>query len=333
MKTSKPPADAPGCGFPSKQGLEAPVAVRWTRRAYEFAKGVVQGFLDHDAMSLAAAVAFYTALSFAPLVLLLVTFGGLMGDSTRVDLVQFFNQQIGPRAAEVTQAIVENEKSKSYATLSWRSLIGIALLFVSVSGVFGQVQLSLNRIWEVPEKEKPKKKSGIFQWIRKRLLSMGMVLAMLFILLVTLILSAIIERIVPHGDKILGRITVTGASFAVAAILFALIFRILPDRAISWRQVWFGALITALLFSVGKLLIGLYLERGGVGEDYGGAAGAMIALLVWVYYSCLILFFGAEITRQSAGPVPPPVSMKVATKEQEPPDALFRQPPAATTGH
>jgi membrane protein len=284
------------------------VAQRWTIRAYRFAKGVVRGFLDHDDLSLAAAVAFYTALSFAPLVLLLVTFGGLMGDSTRVDLVRFFDQQIGPKAAEVTQAIVENEKSKTYGTLSWRSLLGLILLLVSVSGVFGQVQLSLNRIWDVPAPPK----SGIAQWLRKRLLSLGMVLAMLFILLVSLVLSAIVETLLPRSEETFGRVAVLMASFVIATLLFATIFRLLPDRAISWRQVWFGALITGLLFTVGKLLIGLYLERSGIADDYGGAAGAMIALLVWVYYSCVILFIGAEITRQSAGPAPPPVSLKVA---------------------
>jgi membrane protein len=270
---------------------------RWTRIArlppVHFVGRVVAGFLKHDDMSLAAAVAFYTALSFAPLVMLVLTFGGVLGESAQGDLIRFFDQQLGPRASEVTQAVVESAQREDQDTSWWRSAISIVLLVVTASGVFGQLQSSLNLIWEA----KAPPRSGMWAWLRKRLLSMGMVLAALFILLVSLVLSAVVERIAPLGEGLAARIAVGVASFIVAMLLFAAIFRVLPDTQIAWSRVWLGAATTAALFTVGKLGVGLYLDRSGVTDSYGGAAGALIALLLWVYYSSIILFVGAEITR------------------------------------
>lgn len=256
-------------------------------------KRVFTDFIRHDAMSLAAAVAFYTALSFAPLVLLLVTTGGLLGDSTQVELIRFFDQQLGPRAAEVTQSVVENADAAGRDVGGWRWIFGTFMLVLSASAVFGQLQSSLNTIWETEAKAS----SGVWNWLRKRLVSMGMVFTILFILLVALVVSSTIEHIVPAGDELVGRVVALVASFIVATLLFAAIFKVLPDRRVPWRDVWLGAVITSVLFSLGKLVVSYYLEHGGVGESYGQAAGALIALLVWVYYSCIILFLGAEITR------------------------------------
>ncbi|MBC7772065.1 MAG: YihY/virulence factor BrkB family protein [Pyrinomonadaceae bacterium] len=263
-------------------------------RWYAFAKGVVKDFIAHDVMSLAAAVAFYTALSFAPLVLLLIATGSFLGDSTQNDLIHFFDQQLGPRAAEVTEAVVENANSESEETSVGRWILSTILLIVSASGVFGQLQSSLNTIWETEGKSS----EGIWSWLRKRLISMGMVFTILFILLVALVISSVIEQIVPSGEELASRIGVFVGSFVVTTLLFAAVFKVLPDRKVPWRSVWLGAVITSALFSLGKLLVSLYMEHGGVGESYGKAAGALIALLVWVYYSCIILFLGAEITQR-----------------------------------
>jgi len=263
-----------------------------------FIRKVIENFIDHDAMSLAAAVAFYTALSFAPLVMLLITAGGFLGDATQNDLIRFFDQQLGPRAAEVTEAVVENAKTKEQQTGSLRWLASTLLLVVSASAVFGQLQSSLNTIWDT--ESEAKSPGGLWSWIRRRLISMGMVFTVLFILLVALVLSSVIEQIVPSGTEFAGRVVVFLGSFLVATVLFAAVFKVLPDCPVAWRDVWLGALVTSALFSVGKLLVSLYLEHGGVGESYGKAAGALIALLVWVYYSCIILLLGAELTQAYA---------------------------------
>jgi membrane protein len=267
------------------------------KRIWEIAKGSVKAFLRDDAMSLAAAVAFYTALSFAPLVLLLVAVGGLLGESAQNDLISFLNQQIGPRAGEVTEAVVENAESEDPDRGFLRSAFSTVMLFVSASAVFGQLQASLNHIWRA---EARVGKPGWWEWVRRRLLSLGMVLAILFVLLVALVLSALMGSIVPGDAAIPARLGVEFTSFAVATLLFAAIFKILPDTPIAWREVWLGAAITAALFTVGKFAVGIYMERSGVGVNYGGTAGSMIALLLWVYYSCIILFFGAEVTESVA---------------------------------
>ncbi|MGE3107123.1 MAG: YihY/virulence factor BrkB family protein [Phycisphaerales bacterium] len=261
-----------------------------------FGRGVIAGFVKHDVMSLSAAVAFYTGLSFAPLVLLLVTIGGFLGDATQNELIRFFDQQLGPSAGDVTQAVIDNAQQSQAKAEGWRWLLGTSLLVLSASAIFGQLQSSLNIIWETQGKAS----SGVLNWLRRRLISMGMVFAMLFILLVSLVVSSVIEHVVPTGQALVGRLVAFIGSFLVAALLFAAIFKVLPDRPIAWRDVWWGAGVTAGLFSVGKLAVSLYLEHGGVGESYGKAAGALIALLVWAYYSCTILFLGAEITRHYA---------------------------------
>ncbi len=264
------------------------------RRGVRFVERVGREFMKHDCMSMAAAVAFYTALSFAPLVLLLVTVGSFMGEERQGALIRSFSDQFGPRAGEVTEAVVEsaNDEPRKIGTL--RGMLGVGLLLVSASVVFAQLQSSLNRIWEV----KPKAGAGVLQFVRRRLLSLGMVVVGMFILLVSLVLSSVVQNVVATGEGWAARVGMFVASFVVATLLFAAIFKVLPDTSIAWRQVWTGAVLTSVLFSVGKFVLGLYLDKAGVAEGYGEAAGGLIALLVWVYYSCIILFVGAEVTRQ-----------------------------------
>jgi membrane protein len=257
-------------------------------------RGAAGEFFEDRAMAHAAAVAFYTALSFAPLVLLFVTIGGFLGESTTNELISFFERQLGPEAAEVTDTVLAQASKPTEETNWWRMAWSIGMLLFTASAVFAQLQSSLNHVWDV--RAVPGR--GIWRFIRKRLLSMGIIFAVLFILLVALVVSAVIEKVVPSGDAVAGRVLSFVMSLAVFTLLFAAIYKILPDVRIRWSEVWFGASVTALLFTLGKLGISLYLQHSTVVDQYGSAAGSMIALLVWVYYSCILLFVGAELTEQ-----------------------------------
>lgn len=264
---------------------------------WRFLVAVVKGFSDHDVMGLAAAVAFYTLLSFAPLVLLIVMVGGLLGDVAQNDLVKFFYAQFGPRASEVGEAIVSHARNAGRHTESWRWALSTGMLVLSASLVFGQLQNALNRIWGA---DQVKIRGGFFGWIWKRVLSLGMVVAMMFIMLVAMVVSTIVEMVVPRvgGNSTFSQVGVVLVSLIVTTLFSAIIFKVLPDAKIAWREVWLGAFTTAVLFAVGKLGVAYYLKFGGVANSYGQAAGALIAMLVWVYYSCVILFIGAEMTAQ-----------------------------------
>lgn len=276
------------------------------KRVYGFVRQVASDFMSDDALSLAAAVAFYTALSFAPLVLLLVTFGGFLGDRTQNELVSMFSEQLGPSAADVTQTVVETAEAEMEEegdpAGGWRWVFGTVVLLITASTVFAQLQASLNRVWDVVPKPSPGIR-GWWAWLRKRLLSLGMVLSVLFILLASLVVSTVVEWLIPNaddGEGMVGRIVVLLVSFGVSLMLFAAMFKLLPDVVIPWRDVWFGAFVTAILFNIGKVLLSIYLDKGNVGKSYGTAAGGLIALLVWVYYSCIVLLIGAEITQAYA---------------------------------
>lgn len=256
-------------------------------------KEVFAEFLDDDALTLAAALAYYTALSFAPMIILMLAGASLMPQQTQDNLVAFLREQLGPKAAGTMDAIVEASKNQpSVATTA--GIISLATLLFSASGVFAQLQNALNRIWDV----KAKPGGGVLAWLRKRVLSFGMLLTFGFVLVVSLAATAILAGLVGAGfgtGSVALQILNQAVSLIIFTLLFALIYKYLPDVHIKWRDVWFGAACTAILFSLGKYGIGEYLGRSAVGSSYG-AAGSLIALLVWVYYSGLILFLGAEIT-------------------------------------
>lgn len=279
------------------------------RRVWDLVRGVASDFSEDDVLSLAAAVAFYTALSFAPLVLLLVTLGSFLGEAAKSQLLGMFSQQLGPKAAEVTRGVVEAaEKSGDPATDWWRVAASTVGLLITASAVFGQLQVALNRVWGVQARPSvsPPDLAGFGQyvvpvwvWLRRRLISMGMVLVVLFILLVSLVASAAMGAVVPEGgQEAWARAGEFVVSFLVAVLLFGAIFKLLPDRPVPWRNVWLGAVVTSTLFNAGKLVLALYIDKVGVGRDYGEGIGGLIALLVWVFYSCVVLLVGAEITQR-----------------------------------
>lgn len=179
-------------------------------------------------------------------------------------------------------------------------MIGIVTLIIGATGVFAQLQYSLNRIWDVQAKPG----AGIWEWIRKRFLSLGMVVGIAFVLLVSLVISAVLSAVLGHfsgdaGQTVLWRTVELAVSVIVSFLLFAIMFKVLPDVKIRWRDVMLGTLITAVLFAIGKYLIGLYIGKSGT-ESAFGAAGSLMVMLLWVYYSALILFLGAELTQTLA---------------------------------
>jgi len=259
-------------------------------------KRTFKEFSEDDAMSYAAAVAFYTALSFAPLIVLLLAAITLFyGDAAKANLVGELRAYAGEGVAGMAeQAIANADKQPGVASFS--GVIALATLLFSATGVFAQLQHALNFMWDV--KQKPG--GGVGGFVRKRLLSLGMLLTIGFLLLVSLGLTAFLQATFGKGDG-----GAAGAfwlvfnnvmSLAVFVGLFAAMFKVLPDVDVQWRDVWIGAAITAGLFVVGKWAIGKYMGITGTGSAYG-AAGSLLVLLVWVYYSAIILFIGAEFTQ------------------------------------
>lgn len=258
-------------------------------------------WLEAKAPRLSAALAFYTILSLAPLLLVAVAVAGAVfgREAATGALTDQLRGLVGDAGAEVARTAVAHADEPKTGLLA--AVVGIATLLFGASGVFGELQDAMNAAWGVT----PKPGRGVWGTIQDQFLSFGMVLAIGFLLLVSLVASAVLAA---FGDYFAGlapglSIAVQGAnfvlSFLVAAVLFALIFKYLPDAVIDWRDVWFGALATAALFTVGKFLIGMYLGRAGIATPFG-AAGSLVVFVVWVYYSGLILFFGVELTKVAA---------------------------------
>lgn len=265
---------------------------------------------SHQATRLGAAVAFYTLLSFAPLLVLLAAIAALIftKEAAQNGVIEEARQLMGSRGAETVKSLLENAQQPT--TGLFASIVAFVTLLFGASGVFGELRDALNTIWNAT----PKDESGIMGILKQRLFSFGMVLSVGFLLLASLVISAGLALIgkyfayvIPLPAPVLLGINFF-ISFAVITVLFALMFKYVPAIHIAWRYVWTGAIGTSLLFTVGKLLLGLYLGKASVGSAYG-AAGSLVAVIVWVYYSAQIFFFGAEFTRvyadASAGPFSP----------------------------
>ena len=252
---------------------------------------------EDKASRLAAALAYYTAFSIAPLLVIAIAIAALVyrGDA-QVEIFKQLQGLVGADAAEAIHSLLDSSRKPTEGTIA--TLISIALLFFGASNIFTQLQDSLNTIWEVT----PKPGRGIKGIIKDRILSFGMVLGIGFLLLVSLILSAVLTALGNYlggmmpGLEFLWSVLNFLLSFGVISVLFALMFKFLPDVKITWGDVGIGAVITALLFTIGRSLLSLYLSNSGVGSTYG-AAGSLVVLLLWVNYSAQILFFGAEFTQ------------------------------------
>jgi membrane protein len=265
---------------------------------WQVAKQTASDWVEDDASRLAASLAFYTLLSLAPLVIIAVSIAGLVlgTDAARGRIAAELSSVVGANAAAGIQAVVASARSQTSGTLG--AIIGVITLFIGASGVFGELQFALNSIWEV----RARRGRGLLGEVRDRFFSFTMVLAVAFLLLVSLLLSAALSA-VGHafasalpGGELFWQAANFGFSLAMITGLFALIFKLVPDVLIRWSDVWEGAFVTALLFTIGKSLLGLYLGRASIGSSYG-AAGSLVVLVVWVYYSAQILFLGAELTQ------------------------------------
>jgi membrane protein len=268
---------------------------------YAVIKETGRDWIDDKASRLAAALAYYALLSLAPLLAITIAVvGWFFGpEAARGRVAGELASVVGGQAAEGIQSVVASARSPSAGVLS--AIVGVVTLFVGASGVFGELQSSLNTIWEV----EPKPGRGVLGALKDRFFSFTMVLGVAFLLLISLVLSSILSAMgttivgfLPGGEAV-WQVVTTVFSFAVVTALFALIFKVVPDAEVRWRDVWLGALVTAALFTLGKFLLGLYLGKAAVGSSYG-AAGSIIALTVWVYYAAQIFLLGAEFTQVQA---------------------------------
>ena len=271
------------------------------RAAFDLVKTTYGDWSEDKASRLAAALAYYTAFAIAPLLLIAIAIAGLVFGEEAAGGQVFAQLEglLGADAAQAVETAIANSQQAGVGTIS--AIIGLATLLWSASNVFAQLQDALNTIWEVT----PKPGAGIMATVKKRFLSMTMVLGTGFLLLVSLVLSSALSLVgnafsnLLPGAEVLGQVVNFAISFAVITLLFAAIYKVLPDVKIAWGDVWIGAAATALLFVIGKLLIGLYLGNASVGSTYG-AAGSLLVLLLWIYYAAQLLFFGAEFTQAYA---------------------------------
>ena len=293
-------------------------------------------FSEDKVLRLSAALSYYSIFSIGPLLAIVVGLAGLAfgSDSVRHQIEQQLQGMIGERSAKTVESMMSAQK---HGTSLITTIVGVVVLLFGAAGVFGQLQDSLNTIWEV----KPKPGAGIWNTLRNRFLSFSMVLGVGFLLLVSMALSTALSALTAHlGDGLAAGLAFAldfAVSFGVVTLLFAMIFKYLPDVHVPWSKVWVGAIGTTVLFSIGKILLGLYLGRQSTSSTYG-AAGSVILILMWVYYASVILFFGAEFTQvytRRSGAVVRPTAYAVAVTAEERaqqgmvhPDHLKGQPPS-----
>jgi membrane protein len=267
------------------------------KKAWALANSTVLAFVEDDALSKGAAIAFYTVTSIAPILLIVVAVAGLAfgQEAAQNGIVSQLSGLMGKESAQFLQAALAGAQSKSSGTLA--TLIGIATIIVTASGVFGEMQSALNTIWKIDSSGTP-----ISRLIRARAASLGLVVSLGFLMMVSLVVSAgltalgnYLNAVLPFG-KVLLTILNGIVSFVLIAVLFAAIYKVLPDRPIQWRDVVVGSAVTSLLFTAGKSLIGWYIGSSAVASTYG-AAGAFLVVLLWVYYSAQIFLLGAEFTK------------------------------------
>jgi membrane protein len=293
-------------------------------------KAAASSWVDDYAQSMGAALAYYTMFSIAPLLLIVISIAGLIFgvEAARGEIVDQLRGLMGPQGATAVQGLLVSmsKPAESIAAV----VVGSVLLLIGATSVFAELQDALDRIWRAPKR----RKGGIWHLVRARLLTFGMILGIGFLLMVSLVVSAALAAFGRLWGPLFAdwRLLASGINFLFAfgftTTFFALIYKIMPRVDVDWADVWIGAFVTALLFTVGKSLIGLYLGRSGVTSGFG-AAGSLVVLLVWVYYSAQVFLMGAEFTwaysrafgsrRHQPVPMATPVNPgKAATGHPEP---------------
>ena len=279
----------------------ADAPIHWARRLKIVLIRSLTSWIDHRAASKGAALAFYTLFSMTPILVLAITVAGYVfgAEAAQGEIVAQVQGLVGENGAQAIQALLAGARDPVSGMVA--TLVASVLLLLGATTVFAELKGSLDELWGVDKTSR----SAFIVLLKTRLLSFGMVLVLAFLLLVSLVVSAVLAMLEDYAHGILGSsaavlaTTSSVISFGVIACMFAVIYKTLPDAPLSWRDVWIGAAFTAGLFSLGKYVIGLYLGTSGVASSFG-AAGSLIALLLWVYYSAQIFFLGAEFTRQYA---------------------------------
>lgn len=282
-------------------------------------KQTVNEWIDDDISTHAAALAYFTVFAIAPTLIIAVAVAGLAfgPEAARGEIQGQLQGMLGEAGAKVIEDMMTSASKPAEGIIA--TIVSVFVLIFGATGVFAALQNALNRIWDI----KPKVSNGFLAFLRTRFLSFTMVIGIGFLLLVSLVVSAGVAALGKWlGDSVVWQIVNFVVSYGVITVMFAMIYKVLPDVKVEWRDVWMGSAVTAALFNIGKFAIGLYLGRSAVASSYG-AAGALAVLLLWVYYSAMVLFLGAEFTQiyaRSHG------SLVEGTPPQEPERAAQRRP-------
>ena len=261
-------------------------------------KEAVAAWSADYAPSMGAALAYYTAFSLAPLLLIAITVAGFVfgEEAARGQVTGTLGSMVGADAASAIEEMIKSSNESGGGVVA--SIIGFLTLILGATSVFGELQSSLDRIWRAPQQQQ---RSGIMALLRGRLLSFGLVVSLGFLLLVSLLISSMVAAVGSWGHQLLPgwevlvQVINTAIGFGITGVMFAAIYRVLPSVKIPWRDVWVGAWMTAALFTLGKTLIGLYIGKAAPGSVFG-SAGSVIVVFVWVYYSAQVFLLGAEFT-------------------------------------
>src|ERR1041384_6455760 len=299
-------------------------------------KRTVMQWLEDQPFQLASSLSYYTLFSLAPLLIIVIAIAGFAfgREAAQQQIVGTIQGMIGKQSAEAVQGMIQNASSQPKTGII-STIIGVIALIFGAGGVVGQLQTSLNTIWGVA----PKPGQGVFGFLRERFTSFAMVSGIGFLLLVSLVVSAVVSSLTQWigtffgGAEVIAHALDLIISFLLITALFGMIYKFLPDIRIKWRDVWIGAALTSMLFTIGKFLIGLYLGHSAISSTYG-AAGSVIAVLLWVSYSSLIFFLGAEFTQVYAtqygsGVVPRANAESIAKAKPE--ETRQTPPPARRT--
>ncbi|WP_337296113.1 YihY/virulence factor BrkB family protein [Variovorax sp. CCNWLW225] len=262
-------------------------------------KEAAMAWIDDFAPSMGAAISYYTMFSLAPLLVIVIAVAGALFGTEAVQgqIAAQLSGLIGQEGAQAVQALVKSANEPSRGLIA--GAISVVVLIVGATTVFAELQSALDRIWHVPERAKP---SGVWGILRARVLSFGLILGLAFLLMVSLVVSAVLAAVdnwssgLFPGWELLLQVANALVTLGILTLLFAMIFKLMPSTPIAWPDVWIGAAVTAVLFEVGKVLIGLYLGKSSVSESFA-AAGSLVVLLAWVYYAAQIFLLGAEFTK------------------------------------
>lgn len=268
------------------------------QQAWSLTRDAVAAWIEDFAPSMGAALAYYTIFSLAPMLIIVIAIAGFFfgQDAAQGAIVVQLRDLMGDTGASAVEGLLKSASEPGQGIIA--ATLGILTLMIGATAVFGELQSALNRIWKVPAE---KERSGIWTLLRTRMLSFGMVMGLGFMLLISLVLSAVLAALGKWWGDILGSWSIVlqllnlAVSFTVITGLFAMIYKFMPRARIPWRDVWVGSVVTALLFTIGKTLIGLYLGKTNMASGFG-AAGSLVILLVWIYYSAQIFLLGAEFT-------------------------------------